>query len=201
MAEDRDENPVLVARIDNDAADLLSVAEAEVTPCLAGIGGFVDAVAGRKVRPLNSFSAPDINHVRIRGRHREVADRASRLLVEDGCPDATIIGRLPDAAVVDADVEDIRLTSNARCPNRPPAPERPDHSPLKTGVKRWIDSLRADRACWEGESARDKRKEKDSCASLGHCALDGGRAHKGCFQKMQPTAGTSQQESSLAEAS
>src|SRR5438045_2403524 len=111
MAEDPDENPVLVARIDNDAADLLSVAKAEVTPCLAGIGGFVDAVAGRKVRPLNSFSAPDINHVRIRRRHREVADRARRLLVEDGCPDASIIGRPPAAAVVAAEVEAILQTT------------------------------------------------------------------------------------------
>ena len=46
MTEHGDEDPVLIAWIDDDAADLLAVAESEVPPRFPSIGRFIDAVAG-----------------------------------------------------------------------------------------------------------------------------------------------------------
>ena len=55
MAEHRDEQPVRIARIDGDLRDLLRVAQAEVRPRLAGVGGLVDAVADREVGTLRAL--------------------------------------------------------------------------------------------------------------------------------------------------
>ena len=102
-----------VLRIDDDLRDLLRVAQAEVRPRLAGVGGLVDAVAGRQVGPLLRLAGADVDDVGIRGRHRQRADRAGGLLVEDRQPGAAGVGGLPHAAVDDADVEGVRLARHA----------------------------------------------------------------------------------------
>ena len=117
MAEHRDEETVRVAGIDEDRADLPAVAQAEVLPRPPAVGRFVDAVADREVRPLQSLAAADVDDVRVRRRDRERADRLRRLLVEDRRPGAAGVVGLPDAAVVDADVEEVRA-----CPRTPAAP-------------------------------------------------------------------------------
>ena len=106
-----------IARVDDDLRDLLAVAQAEVRPRLAGVGGLVDAVAGREVGALQPFAAADVDDVRVRRRDRDRADRAGRLVVEDRRPGAAVVGRLPHAAVDGADVEHVRLRSE-----RPPPP-------------------------------------------------------------------------------
>ena len=57
------------------------------------VGGFVDAVADREIRALEAFAAADIDDVRIGGRHRQRADGAGVLIVEDRFPDAPGVGR------------------------------------------------------------------------------------------------------------
>ena len=93
MAEHRDEDAVGIARIDGDLRDLLAVAQAEVRPGLAGVGGLVDAVADGEVGALQAFAAADVDDVRVRRRDRERADRAGRLVVEDRLPGAAVVGR------------------------------------------------------------------------------------------------------------
>ena len=65
VAEDRDKQPLGVPRIDDDARDLLPVAEAEVRPGRAGVRGLVDAVAGGEVGALQSFAGADVDDVRV----------------------------------------------------------------------------------------------------------------------------------------
>ena len=65
----RDEEPVGIAGIDGHLGNLLAVAQAEVRPGLAGVGGLVDAVADGEVWPMQSFAAADVN---------DVADRMAR---------------------------------------------------------------------------------------------------------------------------
>src|SRR5450759_4908740 len=132
MPEHGNEDSILVARVDDDSADLLSVAEAEVTPGLARIGRFVDAVTGREVGPLNTFARPDVDHVRIRRGDGKIADRSCRLLVKDWCPHVPGIRGLPHTAVVHPDVKHVRLTSNSGSADRAPAAEGSDHAPLET---------------------------------------------------------------------
>src|SRR4051794_10841779 len=99
MAEDRDEESIRVLWIDDDLRNLLAVTQAEVRPRLSGIGGFVDAVSGGEIGPLQSFAAPDVDDVGVRRRDRDRADRSGRLLVEDRFPGEPVVVRLPDAAV------------------------------------------------------------------------------------------------------
>src|SRR5205807_1562520 len=107
VAEHGDEHPVRVARVDQHGPDLLAVAQADVLPGLAAVGRFVHAVADRQVRPLQALAAADVNHVGVRRGDGQGADGAGRLVVEDGGPDAAVVGGLPDATVVDADEEDV----------------------------------------------------------------------------------------------
>src|SRR5205823_12625070 len=65
MAERGDEQAIGISRIDEDRANLSRVAKTQMVPRLAGIAGFVDAVADRQVGPLEPFAAADINNVGI----------------------------------------------------------------------------------------------------------------------------------------
>ena len=67
MAEHGGENFVRITRIDGQRRNLLSVTQAEVRPGLASVSGFVNAVAHRQVRPVQSFAAAYINNVGIDG--------------------------------------------------------------------------------------------------------------------------------------
>ena len=69
MSGSRDKDPVWITRIDRELRDLLSVTQSEMRPGLARVGGFVDAVTHGEVRPMQTFAAPDVDHVRIRIRN------------------------------------------------------------------------------------------------------------------------------------
>ncbi len=69
MAERGDEQAIRVARIDGELGNLLRVAEAEMRPRRAGVGGFVDAVADRRDR---GGAGPR------RSRRRGCSDRRAR---------------------------------------------------------------------------------------------------------------------------
>ena len=88
MPEHGDEQPVRVARVDDDLRDLLAVAQAEMRPGRAGVDRLVDAVAGGEVGPLQAFAAADVDDARIGRRDRDRADRAGGLVVEDRRPRA-----------------------------------------------------------------------------------------------------------------
>ena len=131
MAEHGDEETVRILRVDDDLRNLLAVAKTEVRPGLARVGRFVDAVAGRQIRPLQPFPAADVNDVRIRRGHRQRADRSRRLIVEDRVPGDAVVGRLPHAAVGGGDVEDVGLLRDAGRGLHAPAAERPDGAPAQ----------------------------------------------------------------------
>ena len=139
MSQDRDEQRLRVLRIDDDLRDLLAVAQTVVRPRLAGVGGLVDAVARREIGALKSFTAPDVDDVGIRRRDGDGANRAGRLVVEDGRPGTTKVVRLPDAAVDGADVEDVRLIRDADRGLGAARAMRADHAPAHLAVHVWID--------------------------------------------------------------
>ena len=141
MPEHRDENAIRVARIDDDRGNLLPVAQSEMAPRLPGVARLVDAVADREVRPLQPLAASDVDRVGVRGRQRDRADRACRLVVEDGPPCASVVVGLPDAAVVHTDIEDVRLAGDACRADRPPSAVRTDHAPLQSGIELRIEVL------------------------------------------------------------
>ena len=81
------------------------------------------------------FAAADVDDVRIGRGDGEGADGAGRLVVEDRLPGAAGVGGLPDAAVVDADVEDVRLAGNAGRADGAAAAERADHPPAHAVIE------------------------------------------------------------------
>jgi hypothetical protein len=70
-----------------------------MSPGLAGVGGFVDSVADRKIGAMQAFAAGDINDVGIGRSDGDGANRLRGLVVEDGRPGAAVVVRLPYAAV------------------------------------------------------------------------------------------------------
>src|SRR6185369_13127215 len=126
-----DVDEVRIARIDKYGADLLSVTQTEVSPRLATVSRFIDAVAGREIWSLESFATADVDRIRLGRCDRERADGAGRLIVEDRFPRVAVVIRLPDAAVIDSYIEDIRLAGNARGAHRPAGAEWANHAPLQ----------------------------------------------------------------------
>src|SRR6185503_5411304 len=94
----RDENDVGVPRIDDDAADVLRVLQAEVGPALPAVDRLVDPVAVGN-HPLGIvLTGADPDHVRILLVDGDHADREGAFPVEDrGEADPGVAG-LPDAA-------------------------------------------------------------------------------------------------------
>src|SRR5260370_18064504 len=82
-------------------------------PGFPGVGGFVDAVAHRKVGAMQAFAAGDVNEVWIRWSYCDGADRLCRLMIEDRSPDAAVVVGPPDSAVDLAHVENIGLAWDA----------------------------------------------------------------------------------------
>ena len=97
-----------------ELGNLLRVAQAEVRPGLAGVGGLVDAVADGEVRTRQPFAAADVEDVRIGRRDGDPADRSGRLIVEDRLPRPAGVGGLPDAAVAPCRCR--RCTAGSRWP-------------------------------------------------------------------------------------
>src|SRR5277367_2389763 len=81
-------------------------------PGAPAVEGFVDAVSGRKIGPAQALAAADIDNLRIRRRNRQRAYRTCRLIVKDRIPGVSVIGALPDAAVVRSHKKDIRLAGD-----------------------------------------------------------------------------------------
>ena len=142
MPEGSDEQPVGVLRIDGDFRDLLGVAQAEVCPRLAGVGGLVDAVARGQVWARQPFSTPDINNVGVGERDADPADGSSRLIVEDRLPGPAGVGGLPDAAVADAYIKGVRQARMAGRGLGPAGTIRADVAPAHVRKQRGTDLAR-----------------------------------------------------------
>src|SRR4051794_25111642 len=109
MAQYGGEEMVGVARVRYECGNLLAVTQAEMGPGFTCVARAIDPVAYREVRPLQSLATGHVDDVRIGRRYGNCADRLGRLLVEYGGPGATVVIRLPYAAVDLTDVEHIGL--------------------------------------------------------------------------------------------
>ena len=87
-----------IGGVDDDAGDVLGVAQTHVGPGIAAVGGLVDAVApvGAAGERIIAGAHPD--HVGIRRRHRERADGGDSYGVGDRLPGGAVIGSAPHAA-------------------------------------------------------------------------------------------------------
>ena len=128
-------------------------------PRLPRVRRLVDPVADGEIRPLQALAAADVERVGGGRRDGEDADRARRLVVEDRHPDAARVRRLPDAAVVRGDVEDVRVPGDSARGDGAPAAERADHPPAHLREERLGKRLRGGGAR-EEEAARRRRERE-----------------------------------------
>ena len=140
-------------------------------PALACIGGFVDAVSGGKVGPLQAFAAANVNDVRVGGRNRDRANRAGGLIVKNRLPGSSRVGCLPHAAIDGAHVEDIRLLRYATTRAATPATRGSNHPPAHFAVQVGIELLCSRKAKKERSKRADAREKMPE------------RGHQNCLRR------------------
>ncbi len=110
MPQRRYIQPVRIAGIDHDLADLPGRFEPDVCPRLAGIRRFEHADSIRVLAADVRLTGSDINNIRVRRRHRDRADRANRnAFIRDREPSVSRVLRFPHTAADGAHIERIRL--------------------------------------------------------------------------------------------
>ncbi len=57
MAENRSKKPIKIFRIDGERGNLLAIAQAEMGPCAARIGGAIGALPAGKTGPVQALPA------------------------------------------------------------------------------------------------------------------------------------------------
>src|SRR6185437_3639127 len=93
VAQHRDEKPIGILRIDGNGRNLLPVAQSQMRPSCAAVGGTVDPIADGQVGTLQSLAAAGVDDVRIARRYGDRTDRTGRLAVENWAPGAPGIVR------------------------------------------------------------------------------------------------------------
>src|SRR5258705_5772938 len=122
-------------------------------PRAAAVRGLVDSIPHGEVGPLQSLAAADVQGAWIGGGGGDRADRSGRFRVEDRRPHASVVGRLPDAAVVHPDVEHVRLARYSYGGNGTAAAEGTDEPPAQAGEQGGVVPLR----CGAGGDQDGKR--------------------------------------------
>ncbi len=192
MAERRDEQPVRIPGIDLDVGDHLRIAQAEVRPGLARVGGLVHAVADGEIGPDDARAAADVDDVGVRRRHRDGADRAGGLVIEQRRPRRAEVRGAPHAAVIEADVEDVGLAGDAGERARASRARRTDRAPVHLGIKPAVDRLSH---CSQGQAKQ--QRTSNPCARNEHksrspesteCILFGIVDGRACVKAQEITA-------------
>ena len=132
LAQDGRVGDVGVCRVDDHRADL-AVLLPHVLPRLAGVGGLVDAVSLCDVAADVGLAGADVDDVRVGRRHRDRADRARRLVVEDRLPPDPAVRGLPHPARGRGRVVRERIAGHAGHPRDAPARRRADQPVLEAG--------------------------------------------------------------------
>ena len=126
MAEHSGKNTIGIARVDGKRGDLLAVSQAEVSPSLSRVSGFVNSVTNREIGAVQSFAAGDINDFGIGRSDGDCTNRLRGLVVEDGIPGAAVVVGFPDPAVDLANIKHIGLAGNSVSCARAAATKRAD---------------------------------------------------------------------------
>ena len=159
-----DDHHVRVARIHDDARNLLRLLEADVSPGRASISALVHAVALGHSTTRDQITGADVDRVAVR---RGDFERANHLgvfdAVEDGPPGSAGVGCLPHTAGGQAEVERSRLADHAGDGGDAATAERTDIAPDKRGEQLWSDGCRRD---GDGGGGDGGEGEGDSASSV-----------------------------------
>ena len=98
IAERRDVHDVGIGGMDDDAADVVGLLEAQMRPGGAAIHRLVDAIAPGGALAIVGLAGAHVEDGGVGRREREVADGGVGLIVEDGLPGDAAVDGLEDAA-------------------------------------------------------------------------------------------------------
>ena len=90
--------------MNQDAADLPAIAQPDIAPGLACIGGFVDAIAERNVGAHVSLPRTRIQDVRVGNGQFQCSYGRDGLTVEDGSPGLPGVAGFPDSPAYRAEI-------------------------------------------------------------------------------------------------
>src|SRR5208282_6501588 len=110
------------------------VAQAEMSPSLACVSGFVYAVADGEIGAMQTLSAGDINDVGIGRGNGNGADRLRGLVFENGTPGPAVVVRLPNPTVYLANVENVGLAGDSSSGAGAAASKWAHHAPVQVLV-------------------------------------------------------------------
>jgi hypothetical protein len=154
VAEGRDVDQVGVAGVNQDAADLPAVFEADPLPARPAVIGPVHPVAVRDVGAHVGLARARVEDPGVRRGDRESPDRGDRLAVEDRSPRSAGVVRAPDSTPDRPEVEALGASGNARHRQNPAAPEGPDQAPPHAGEQCRVEWPRG----------RGDRGERQACS-------------------------------------
>ncbi len=156
VAERGDVDDVGIRRMNANAGDGLRVAEPDVLPGLAGVDGFVDAVALHDIAAELGLAHADVDHVGIGGGDRDGADgRALELAIGDGPPGEAAVGGLPKSAAGCAEEILERPGGTAGGGDGAAASRRPDATPGEVAE----DGRVVGRGCRKYAGAQEREAE------------------------------------------
>src|SRR5579871_5309848 len=105
MAERGDINDVGILRMHANRADVQSVFETHILPGLARVGGFINAVAVRRVAADVRLAHADVNDIWIGFRNSDGAHRSGfELAIRNRLPGYAAIDGFPNSAAGGAEV-------------------------------------------------------------------------------------------------
>src|ERR1700757_336898 len=109
MSHRRDVCGVGIFWIDNDARDATTVSESNIRPMVAAVRGPINSIAPVGRVSVVGFTGADPDHVRIRWRNRDRADRENGLLIENWIEGDAAIAGLENAAMTKRDIKRKRI--------------------------------------------------------------------------------------------
>ena len=95
MTESSNINDIIILRIDDDAADVVSIVESHVLPCAPRVGRFKYPRPGKRTTRHVRLAGADPDQVRIFIRYRDDRNRGSRLVLKDRFPSRAIVKGFP----------------------------------------------------------------------------------------------------------
>ena len=162
-----DVHDVRVARVHDDAPDLLGFGQSHELPAAGAVGRLAHAAARRDGVARVLLAGAEIDDVRVARRDREVAERGDAFVVEHRPEGRAGVGRLPDAARRRRDVEGLRGRGNTLHVGDAAAHVgRPDRPPAEGGEESGVELLGNREPRCQGAGEDDAEQGDDRATHL-----------------------------------
>src|SRR5580704_17003742 len=139
-----------------------AIGQSDVLPVLPTIDRLIDTIPESNISANGSFTRADIDHVVIRRRDGQSANRRKRFVLKKRSPGLAAVGCLPHSAGHRSEIIKIGFTGDSFDGQGSPSSEGSHQSPLHTGVQTFVDA-RFDRCfgAGHGENWRKGKKTKN----------------------------------------